>query len=171
MKKFLLLVLGSFMAGCAYQEPYIIAQPPGPDYIMVQPAAPPVAVQSQKPTVVLPAVQSQVPAAPAPPQVEVWRPDPTAGIVQNYSRNVFVRGWIDSRPPSPPTFELGPEQAIPVYVSLGSHTLYAEGWLITPTYGRVSVGTASRTFDIRNWSGAYGGYSWRLYLNNGDFGR
>ena len=170
MRNFLLFAIALLTAGCAFQEPYIIAQPPGPSEVMVQPA-PPVVVQSGKPVVVAPASQGQAPAALAPPQVEVWRPDPTAGLIQNYSRNVFVRGWIDSRPPAPPTFELGPEQAVPINVFLGGHTLYAEGWITTSTYGRVSVGTMSRTFEIRNWSSNWGGYAWRVDIGDGDFRR
>lgn len=171
MKKFLILIAVFGVSGCAPYWYVPIEPPPGPSTIVVQPVEPSRVVQPEKPTVVPPSAEGQPPAAPVPPPIEVWRPDPTAGIIQNYSRNIFVRGWIDSRPPAPPTFELEPEQAVPVYVPLGSHTLFAEGWIITPTYGRTSVGTTSRTFDIRNWSYLYGGYAWRLYINDGDFGR
>lgn len=152
MKSLILFFVALMAASCMYQPPMLISQPPAPSSTTVQSA----------PSTMLPSTGQQV---------EVWRPDPTAGIVGNQSRNLFLRLWINSRPPSPPTLELGPEQSAPVNVPLGSHTIYAEGRLRTPNYGWISVGTASRRFEIRNWSGTYGGFAWRQYFNDGDFGR
>lgn len=160
MKNLLIWLVVIAAGGCMYQPPLIISQPPGPSSTTVQ---------SAPPTTVPPT--GHVPVAPVPQTIEVWRPDPTAGIVQNTSRTLFVRLWIDSRPPSPPTLELGPEQAAPVYVPLGSHVVYGEGRIRTPAYGWMSVGTMSRRFDLRNWSSQWGGYAWRLDVNDSDFGR
>jgi hypothetical protein len=170
MNKFLLLVLCLLAVSCAYQEPYIIAQPPGPDYVVVQPAQPNVA-QSMPPVVVPPSGQ-RIPIVSA-PQVEVWRPDPTQGLICNQSRTITLdRLWIDSRPPAPSTVNgLGPELCQPVHVFLGDHFWYAEGSIELPAYGKVSVGTMRREFSVRNWSYWGGGYAWRLYINDGDFGR
>jgi len=156
------------ISGCAWQEPLYIAQPPGPSTVVVVPAEPQIVVKSEAPVVAgspPSVIKEQTLGA---PRIEVWRPDPTAGIIHNYSRNIFVKLWIDSRPPTPPTIELGPEQAIPVHVPFGRHILYGEGQLENLTYGWFSVGTMSRTFEIRNTSFS-NGYAWSLYISDGDF--
>jgi len=167
MKNFLLFIT-LIMAGCAFQQPYEIAQPPGPSNIVIAPADPPIVVQSDKPLVTPPSQGQAVP-----PQVKIWRPDPTWILICNDSLTLHLEVWIDSGPPDPPTLKkiLVPKLCQDVYVMLGDHFWYAIGYIETLKFGRVPMGPARRDFYIRNWSYYGGGYSLRIPINDGDFGR
>lgn len=160
MRNFLFLfVVVAMLAGCAYQQPrYIIVSAPSI-----------VAVQPQRPAVVPPVSQKET----KPERLPVWRPDPTYGLICNLSKTVTIdRLWIDSRPPTAPTLiGLLPEFCQSTYAFFGDHFWYAEGSVELSIYGKVSVGTVRREFYIRSWSYWGGGYAWRIYIGDGDFGR
>jgi hypothetical protein len=156
---FVILVVALVIGGCAYQQPrYIIIAEPGS------------VARPGQPTVALPSSQGQPPSVPAPPQVEVWRPDPTWILICNDSRTLFLEVWIDSGPPAPPRLKLIPELCGDDHVMLGDHFWYAQGYIETPAFGRVSTGIARRDFYIRNWS-YLSGYALRIPINDGDFRR
>lgn len=168
---FVILIAAAVISSCAFQQPYEIAQPPGPSNIVIAPATPPIVTQSDKPVVILPPSQGQATS----PQVKIWRPEPNNILICNLSKSVTVdRLWIDSRPStsSPPTIQdLGPEMCQPIVVFFGDHYLYAEGSTELSAYGKVSVGTTRKEFSVRNWSCWWGGYAQRLYIYDGDFRR
>ena len=158
MKILLLALVCLLDGGCAFQRSYEIALPPGQETV-VGPSQP----------VVVPQAGGQTAAVP--PRIEMYRPDPSKGLVMNWSRNVFIKFWMNSRPPAPPTLELGPEQSAPVNAPLETVLIYVEGRIKAGPYGWQSVGSFGRELTLRNWSYGYGGYSWRFYVSDGDFPR
>ena len=154
MKNITLLFIWLLLTGCygLYQRPMIISPPPGPQSVTVPPA-----------------VVHQ--GGPMPPRVEVYRPDPTKGLIDNWSKNIFVKVWINSVPPAPPTLELGPEQSLVAYAPLETIRIYGEGRIKTGPYGWTSVGSFRKEYVLRNYSYNFGGFSWRITINDGDFTR
>jgi len=150
MRKILILLVALAVGGCT--APYWsvpIGPPSGPSYGVAPPAV----------------------VAPGASGMTVYRPDPTRGLIDNWSKTIFAKVWINSGPPSPPMLELGPEMSMPVFAPLETIRIYVEGRIKTGPYGWVSVGSYRRELNLRNYSYNYGGYSWRFPIYDGDFPR
>jgi hypothetical protein len=101
MKKILLLLVAAILTGCAYYEPVVINQPPIAGNVQVFP-------KSSDPN--------------------VWRPDTTRVIVQNYSRRIFVDVWLGRPPSGQPDLRLEPEQGLPAnFRGTGLQAVYIRG--------------------------------------------
>ncbi len=154
MKNILILFFVAVaVTGCIYHPSVPIAQPPGPGNTVVTP--------SESPTVVQP---GQTPGAPLPPRVEVWRPDPTLKMVTNTSETIFMKIWISSRPPSPPTLELIPRISVFIRLPMGKHPVYGEG-RTKDFYGWNSVGVMKPRDPIEIKNNSFN----NIYFGDGDF--
>ncbi len=158
---FAILALIFIICSCAMQRQIILSQPGESGVVFVPPEKAVVLGDS-----VLVPNEAEILEEP----FTAYYPDPTKGMIKNYSRlNLVVDVWLNSAPSSPPTVKLLPQQAIRVYAPLGTLRIYAEGKIKT-VYGWQSVGSFSREYRISSYS-YWGDDGWEIYIWESDFPR
>jgi len=82
------------------------------------------------------------------PDPQVWRPDATRTVVQNYSHNIHLKIWVDKMPTGAPNLELAPEEGRMFnFSSVGTHRLYISGQERTSS-GWKNLGARERLIEV-----------------------
>lgn len=141
MRYFAFLAALILLAGCAYQRPTAISQPP---------------------------VAGKTRIIPVSPDRQVWRPDATRVIFRNYSLTLTIEVWLDRQPAGEPDLRLLPETAWPANFSdLGRRFVYLRGWEVSTADGRREVGVKKLEFFIARGAAVYS--PGEIFVGDGDF--